>query len=165
MKKLRLTKKAKVGILVIIASILLIGLIVIISNFEQPKRYDVDNLKSALINEFEELNLFEMDNFDVLAEFGFGSEEVPDGLYLKSLVMDEKGQDVTEDKNIIIILNTENYQYYHDIFQSHIESNIMYTEDKKIFKLYNKAILKSEENYVYLIVSNKAKDIEKFINE
>ena len=165
MKKLKLTKKAKVGILVILAGIILISLIIIISNFKQPKTYDVDNLKSALINEFEELNLFEMDNFDVLEAFGFGSEEVPDGLYLKSLVMDEKGQDVTEDKNYIIILNTEKFQYYNDIFQSHIESNIMYTEDKKIFKLYNNAILKCEENYVYLIVSNKAKDIEKFINE
>ena len=50
MKKLRLTKKAKVGILVGLASILLIALIIILLSIERPKTYDVENLKPLIFN-------------------------------------------------------------------------------------------------------------------
>ena len=63
-------------------------------------------------------------------------------------------------------MNTEDYQYYYEIFESHVDSTIMYTEDKKLLKLYNKnVILKKDKNYVYLIISKKSKDIEAFIND
>ena len=80
--------------------------------------------------------------------------------------MDDEGNDVTKNINYIIVMNTEKYQYYYEIFESHIDSNVMYTEDKKLFKLYSKnSILKKDKNYVYFIVSKKSKDIEETINE
>lgn len=165
MKKLKLTKKAKMGILVGLAGILLIALIVVLLNIEKPKTYDVEILKPLLINEFPTLYLTEMDHIDILTDFGFEKSEVPDALFLKSLQLDDNGNDITEEYNYVIIMNTENYEFYRDIFESHVDSNLRYTEDDEVYKLYEKAIIKCDKNYVYTIISKKSKEIEKLINE
>ena len=166
MDKIKLSKKTIIGILAVIASVLLIVLVVILVNKLKIKSYDVKELKDNLISSYEELSLSEMDHVDVLSTFGFEKNEVEDALFLKSLVLDDEGNDVTKNINYIIVMNTEKYQYYYEIFESHIDSNVMYTEDKKLFKLYSKnSILKKNKNYVYFIVSKKSKDIEETINE
>ena len=166
MVKRKLSKRAIIGILAIVVSILLVALAVVLFNKFKIKTYDVNNLKDSLINGYEDLYLYEMDHIDVLSSFGFEKSEVEDALYLKSLKLDDEGNDVTEEFNYIIIMNTEDYQYYYEIFESHVDSTIMYTEDKKLLKLYNKnVILKKDKNYVYLIISKKSKDIEAFIND
>ena len=166
MVKIKLSKKAIIRILAVFASVLLVVLSIILFLKFKIKTYDVNDLKDKLINGYEELYLNEMDHVDVLNLYGFEKNEVEDALFLKSLKMDDEGNDITEDLNYIIIMNTENYQYYYEIFESHIDSTIMYTENKKELKLYNKnAILKKDKNYVYLIISKKSKDIETFINK
>lgn len=166
MVKKKLAKKTVIGILIIFMSILLVVLAVILFNKFKIKTYDINSLKDSLINGYEELNLTEMDQIDVLSEYGFEKSEVEDALYLKSLVLDDEGNDITKDFNYIIIMNTEDYQNYYEIFESHIDSTIMYTEDKKLLKLYSKnAILKKDKNYVYLIISKQSKDIEEYINQ
>lgn len=165
MKKLKLTKKAKTGILVGLAGILLIALIVVLLNIERPKTYDIETLKPLIINEFPTLYLSEMDQIDILTDFGFEKSEVPNALFLKSLQIDDNGNDITEEYNYVIIMNTENYEFYRDIFESHVDSNLRYTEDDSIYKIYEKAIIKCDKNYVYAIISKKSKEIEKLINE
>ena len=166
MVKKLLSKKTIIGILTVFVSILLIVLVVILVNKFKVKSYDIDSLKNDLVASYDELNLVEMDHIDVLSSFGFEKSEVDDALFLKSLVLDDEGNDVTKDINYIILMNTEKYQYYYEIFESHIDSNVMYTEDKKLFKLYSKnSIIKRDKNYVYFILSKKSKDIELFINE
>lgn len=165
MTKLKLTKKAKTGILVAIASILLIALIIILLNIEKPKVYDLTKLEPLIINEFPTLYLTEMDHIDVLNEFGFEKSEVSEALFLKSLQLDDNGNDITESQNFVIIMNTENYEFYRDIFESHVDSNLRYTEEDSIYKLYEKSIVKSGANYVYAIISLKSQEIEKLINE
>jgi hypothetical protein len=163
--KRKLSKRAIIGILAVIVSILLVAIVVILFNKFKIKTYDVNKLKESLINGYEELYLSEMDHVDVLSLYGFEKNEVEDALYLKSLKLDDEGNDITENVNYIIIMNTDNYQYYYEIFESHIDSTKMYTEDKKLLKLYDKnAILKKDKNYVYLIISKKSKEIEEFIN-
>lgn len=165
MVKRKLSKRAIIGILAVIVSILLVAIVVILFNKFKIKTYDVNKLKESLINGYEELYLSEMDHVDVLSLYGFEKNEVEDALYLKSLKLDDEGNDITENVNYIIIMNTDNYQYYYEIFESHIDSTKMYTEDKKLLKLYDKnAILKKDKNYVYLIISKKSKEIEEFIN-
>ena len=166
MVKRKLSKRAIIGILAIFASILLIVLVVILVGKLKVKSYDVKNLKDVLLTEYEDLYLTEMDHVDVLSAFGFEKYEVEDALYLKSLKLDDEGNDITKNVNYVIVMNTEKYQYYYEIFESHIDSTIMYTEDKKLLKLYDKnVILKKDKNYVYLIISKKSKDIESLINE
>ena len=130
MSKVKLTKKGKGIILAVIASILLILLIVLLLNIKTPKTYDISKLNNLLINEYQSLYLNEMDHIDVLNEFGFEKSEVEDALYLKSLEIDKDGNDITKERNLIIIMNTEKYEEYYGIFESHITSNKMYTEDK-----------------------------------
>lgn len=166
MVKINLSKKTIIGILAVLASILLIVLVVILVNRLKVKTYDIETLKDDLISSYESLDLVEMDHVDVLSAFGFEKNEVEDALYLKSLKLDDDGNDITKDINYIIVMNTEKYQYYYEIFQGHIDSSVMYTEDKKLLKLYDKnSILKCDKNYVYFILSKKSKDIESSINE
>ena len=166
MVKKRLSKRTITGILAAFAGILLVVILIGLFNKFKIKTYDVNELKDALIDEYSDLYLTEMDHVDVLSMFGFEKNEVEDALYLKSLKLDDDGNDITENINYIIIMNTDKYQYYYEIFESHIDSTIMYTEDKKLLKLYDKnVILKKDKNYVYFIVSKKSKDIEETINE
>ena len=165
MTKYKLTKKAKTGILVAIASILLIALIVILLSIEKPKTYDIEKLQPLIINEFPTLYLQEMDHIDVLSEFGFEKNEISEAIFLKSLQLDDEGNDITTDKNFVIVMNTENYEFYRDILESHVDSNLMYTEDDDTYKLYEKAIIKCGPNFMYAIISLKSNEIEKLINE
>ena len=165
MVKKRLSKRAITGILAAFAGILLVVILIGLFNKFKIKTYDVNELKDALIDEYSDLYLTEMDHVDVLSMFGFEKNEVEDALYLKSLKLDDDGNDITENINYIIIMNTDKYQYYYEIFESHIDSTIMYTEDKKLLKLYDKnVILKKDKNYVYLIISKKSKEIDALIN-
>ena len=68
-------------------------------------------------------------------------------------------------ETIIIIINTENYQYYYDSLESQIDSITRYSENKEEVELYSNSILKADKNYVYLIVGKNAKEIENIINE
>ena len=165
MVKKRLSKRTITGILAAFAGILLVVILIGLFNKFKIKTYDVNELKDALIDEYSDLYLTEMDHIDVLSMFGFEKNEVEDALYLKSLKLDDDGNDITENINYIIIMNTDKYQYYYEIFESHIDSTIMYTEDKKLLKLYDKnVILKKDKNYVYLIISKKSKEIDALIN-
>lgn len=165
MVKKRLSKRTITGILAAFAGILLVVILIGLFNKFKIKTYDVNELKDALIDEYSDLYLTEMDHIDVLSMFGFEKNEVENALYLKSLKLDDDGNDITENINYIIIMNTDKYQYYYEIFESHIDSTIMYTEDKKLLKLYDKnVILKKDKNYVYLIISKKSKEIDALIN-
>lgn len=165
MVKKRLSKTTITGILAAFAGILLVVILIGLFNKFKIKTYDVNELKDALIDEYSDLYLTEIDHVDVLSMFGFEKNEVEDALYLKSLKLDDDGNDITENINYIIIMNTDKYQYYYEIFESHIDSTIMYTEDKKLLKLYDKnVILKKDKNYVYLIISKKSKEIDALIN-
>ncbi|MBQ4263459.1 MAG: hypothetical protein IJB83_04400 [Bacilli bacterium] len=152
---------APIGIILFI--ILLIILITILK--VKPKTYNIEKLEILLPKEYASLHLEEMDHFDVLELFGFEKYEVEDAVYLKSFQIDENGNNITENINYIIVMNTENYEHYYEIFESHIESTLIHSEDEKELNLYNKAITKCDKNYVYIIISDNALDIEKTINE
>lgn len=168
MKKLKLTNKGKklVGVLAVIASLLIIFLIFLLMSLgaDKSKTYDIEKLQSIIIAEYADLNLKEMDQIDLLNKFGIIKEEISESLAFMSYAEDKDGNNTAED-NYIIIINSENYQYYYDMFESQIDSITRYTEDKKEFELYSNAILECDENYVYLIVSKEAKNIEQLINE
>lgn len=159
------SKNLYVGIIVFVAIILLLLLIFLLRGLNKSLTYDLNSLNRILTNEYVDLHFFEMDRMDVLELFGYEKEEAgEDALYLKSLEMDIDGNDITESINQVVIINTENYQYYYDIFDSYLESYRMNAENKEAYDLYNNAILKCDKNYVYLIVGEKASEIEKDIN-
>lgn len=168
MKKLKLTEKGKklIGVLAAIASLLIILLVFIIIsvNKDTSKKFDVGRLESIIMGEYEDLNLKEMDQIDLLNTFGIVEDEIPDSALIMSMNDVEEGTATVND-NYIIIINTEEYQYYYDMLNSHIDSVTRNSQDEKIVELYEKAIVKCGKNYVYLIVSPYAKEIEQIINE
>ena len=107
MVKKRLSKRTITGILAAFAGILLVVILIGLFNKFKIKTYDVNELKDALIDEYSDLYLTEMDHVDVLSMFGFEKNEVEDALYLKSLKLDDDGNDITENINYIIIMNTD----------------------------------------------------------
>ena len=168
MKKLKLTKKGKelIGVLAAVAALLLIILIFLIFSLsaDKTKTYDVVKLHSIIIGEYEDLSLREMDKIDLLTKFGIIKEEIPESLALMSYSENTDGENIAPETYIMII-NTENYQYYYDMLESQIDSIVRYSENQEEINLYTNSILKSGENYVYLIVSSEAKSIEQLINE
>lgn len=163
-KKIK-NKKLFLGVLAVIAIALLGMVIALFVNAFNTKSYDIDELKDSLVVEYKDLHLTEMDKFDVLELFGFDKSEVEDALFLKSFEMDASGNDVTDEVNYVVVMNTKNHQEYYEIFESHVDSYLKYTEDKKEYNAYNKAIIKNDRNYVYLIISTRSKEIEMSINE
>ena len=168
MKKLKLTDKGKklIGVLAAIASLLIIILVFILisATRDTSKTYDVEKLHNILIGEYEDINLKEMDQIDLLNAFGINIDEIPSSTLLMSM-NEESEEPYTSKDNYIIIINTENYQYYYDALYSQIDSITRYGEDEELVNLYSKAIVKCGENYVYMIVSEYAQEIEKIINE
>lgn len=167
MKKLKLTKKGKkiIGVLAGIASLLTIILVFLILslNTDISKTYNTEKLHSILIGEYDDLNLREMDQIDLLNRFGIIKDDIPESLALMSHLEDNEENKFKE--TIIIIINTENYQYYYDSLESQIDSITRYSENKEEVELYSNSILKADKNYVYLIVGKNAKEIENIINE
>ena len=165
-KKIKIkNKKVFLGVIAVVAIILLGFVIALFVRAFSTKSYNIDKLEEKLVLEYKSLKLTEMDKFDVLELFGFDKSEVEDALFLKSFEMDSDGNDVTEDINYVVVMNTKKHQDYYEIFESHVDSYLNYTEDKDEYKVYDKAIIKHDRNYVYLIISSKAKNIEKTIND
>ncbi len=168
MKKLKLTDKGKklIGVLAAIASLLIILLVFILIsiNKDTSKTYDVERLQSIIMGEYEDISLKEMDQIDLLNSFGINIEEIPNS----ALLMSTNGeQDVpySSKDNYVIIINSEKHQYYYDMLYSQIDSITRYSEDEKTVELYKNAIIKHDNNYVYMIVGVHAKEIEQIINE
>ena len=82
MVKRKLSKRAIVGILAILVSILLIAIVVILLNKFKIKTYDINDLRNKLVDGYEELYLTDMDHVDILNLYGFEKSEVEDALYL-----------------------------------------------------------------------------------
>ncbi len=168
MKKLKLTEKGKklIGVLAAIASLLIILLVFILIsiNKDTSKTYDVERLQSIIMGEYEDINLKEMDQIDLLNSFGINLDEIPNSALLMT-PNDEPEVAYSSKDNYVIIINTEEHQHYYDMLYSQIDSITRYSEDEKTVELYKNAIIKHDNNYVYMIVGQHAKEIEKIINE
>jgi hypothetical protein len=55
-----------------------------------------------------------MDQIDLLTKFGIIKEEIPESLALMSYSENTDGENIAPETYIMII-NTENYQYYYDM--------------------------------------------------
>ena len=95
------------------------------------------------------------------ALFGTDFDELSDAVFMSNIKLEDK---FTEDTMMIVVINTDNSKYYYDLLKSHIDSYMMYSEDEILLELYSNSILVKEKNYVYFIVGNEAKAIEKEIN-
>lgn len=149
-------------------------LLIILSGFiiymtTRIKTYDLMNIENKIESEFAHLNLLPMDKFDTLTDFGFSSEEVSNGMYLKTIIISDEGINVTknDELNYIIVIQDDKYEEYYDMFYSYIDSNLMsFEENTKEYKLYKNAKLKKidKKHVVYLVVTKNKSDRSSIIS-
>lgn len=150
--------------IIIIVSVLVCLIIAIIMLFAFPfssKRYDIESIESQCIQYYENDGLRVMDFIDMTTLFGTNFDELSDATFMSNINIDEEFNDGSM---MIVVINDENPTYYYDLFKSHVDSYLMYSEDVKLKELYENSILVNGKDYMYFIVSSDAKTIEKEIN-
>lgn len=150
--------------IIIIISILVCVFSVVVLLFVSPfssKRYDIESIESQCIQYYENVGLRVMDFIDMTTLFGTNFDELSDATFMSNININEEFND---NSMMIVVINNENSSYYYDLFKSHVDSYLMYSEDVKLTKLYENSILVKGNDYMYFIVGNDAKTIEKEIN-
>lgn len=153
--------KKKIIIIISLIISIIIGIFLIYIFSFSSKRYDIDSIKKQCLSFYGDKNLRVMDFIDMTALFGTDFDDTSDAVFMSNISID---QPYTNDSMMIVVINDENSIYYYDLLKSHVDSYLMYSEDAVLNNLYSNAILVSGKNYVYLIVGNDAKTIEKEIN-
>ena len=148
-------------IIISIIAIIIFGIIIFLLFPFSFKRYDVDAIESQFLKYYSDKNLRVMDFVDMTALFGTNFDDTSDVIFMGNVTID---QPYTEDTMLVVVINDDNPIYYYDLLQSHIDSYLMYSDDDILNKLYKNAILVKGKKFVYFIVSNDAKVIEKEIN-
>lgn len=152
-------KKIIIVISIIVCIVLVIGLYISFSF--SSKRYDISAIQNQCLKFYGDKNLRVMDFIDMTALFGTDFDELSDAVFMGNIKLEEN---YTDDTIMIVVINTDNSEYYYDLLKSHVDSYMMYSEDEILLKLYSESILVKEKNYVYFIVGKEAKVIEKEIN-
>ena len=142
-------KRSKKIFIIFIVLIILLSITLFIIFPFSTKRYDVDAIESQLLKYYSDRELRVMDFVDMTALFGTDFDDTSDVVFLG---------------NVSIVINNDNPEYYYDLLRSHIDSYLMYSDDKILNKLYKNAILVKGKKSIYFIVGIDAKIIEKEIN-
>lgn len=154
-------KRSKKIFIIFIVLIILLSITLFIIFPFSTKRYDVDAIESQLLKYYSDRELRVMDFVDMTALFGTDFDDTSDVVFLGNVSID---QPYSEDSMIVAVINNDNPEYYYDLLRSHIDSYLMYSDDKILNKLYKNAILVKGKKSVYFIVGIDAKIIEKEIN-
>lgn len=161
-----MSKKKKIILIASIAFLLvfIVGMIILINNNRKVK-FDLDKIEKEMLKEYKELDIRTFDQYDISMYFGLDFNEIPSSLFLSDFVENAEEPKPFSPKILIIIINTKEVDNYYDSLLGFIDLNKDNSEDKKIAKLFNKAILKKGKNYVYLVLGDNPKEMEKKLLE
>ena len=158
MQKIKKNKKLKI-VLISIPTIVLIAIVGMTLIFSNNERFDIEELRKQSIRYYDEYEVKLLDFMDMTTLFGVDVENDENNLMIANVDSDVIKK---EDMFLLVVMNTMDVNYY-DVFQSYIDSTINHEENEEIVKLFEKAILKRENNYVYLIICDDPKSVEKDI--
>lgn len=161
-----MSNKKKITLIASIAFLIIfiIGMIILINNNRKSK-FDLDKIEKEMLKEYKELDIRTFDQYDISMYFGLDFNEIPSSLFLSDFAENPEEPKPFSPKILIVIINTKDVDKYYDSLLGFIDLNKNNNEDKKIAKLFNKAILKKGENYVYLVLGDNSKEIEKKLLE
>jgi len=152
-------KKILFIILTIVIFFTIVRLIFIFDKKEENK-FDIEALRTQTIKFYSDKDLKILDFIDISALFGLTDSNDDDKLFISNLSSEELTK---EDMFILSVINTNDPDYYYDTFESYIESIKNYENNEKILDLFNNSILKKSNNYVYFIISDNSKEVERDI--
>lgn len=149
-------------VLIIVITLLIIACIFMFKDRKKDmKNFDFIKIEEQMKKSYEEEGLNTLDFIDITSLFGIDSSEIPNSVFLGNINAIELTK---ENMMLIVAINTKEVDFYYDSLYSYIESNKMNLDNEKTLKLFNQAILKKGLNYVYLIISEDPKLVEKELN-
>lgn len=149
-------------VLIIVIILLIIACIFMFKDRKKDmKNFDFIKIEEQMKKSYEEEGLNTLDFIDITSLFGIDSSEIPNSVFLGNINAIELTK---ENMMLIVAINTKEVDFYYDSLYSYIESNKMNLDNEKTLKLFNQAILKKGLNYVYLIISEDPKLVEKELN-
>lgn len=168
-KKKRNTKEKKVIvnkinmktiIIVIISLIILCAITLLLINVLKPKKsYNTEAIRTEMINYYDNLRL--MDFVDLTQLFGLDLSDTDNSVFMSNIELEKP---VTSDTIMIIVINTNNTEYYYDIFKSFVDSYKLNTDDMDMLNYYDKVKLVQGDGYIYLLMGEDTVMLEKEIN-
>ena len=160
-----MNKGKKIKILLISIIIILIVTILTVFLYSRNSKYkfDVIEVEKEIRENYKQLDLRTLDNFDVNLYFGLELDDNSSSLFLTDFTEDADNPTPFAPKHVIVLINTKEVDKYYESLDEFVSYHKMSTEDKKEIKLYDKAILEKGNNYIYLILGSERKDIEKTI--
>ncbi len=151
----------KIILIIVIIAIIAIAVLVLLKiNRDANRSYDLEQVKEDFLKDYVDLNLEEMDQFDINYYFGIDVETISDYLFLSDNYYLSQEEELQQPKNLVGIVKTDQVDDYYNVLESYIESSKNSTTEKELLDLYDKAIVKKDKHYVYIILSNDAKEIE-----
>lgn len=155
----------KKHVLIIVLSILFVMIITVVLNVifsTSWKKYEISSIQNDMFRFYSDRGLRTMDFVDMTGLFGINLDNLDeDSMYLTNYNIED---DINSEFMLIVVINTDDPTYYYDIFNSHLDSYMMYSEDEELIKLYEKAVLVEGDNFIYFIIDKDASMIEKEIN-
>lgn len=149
-------------VLIIVTILLIIACVFMFKDRKKDmKNFDFIKIEEQMKRSYGEEGLNTLDFMDVASLFGIDTNEIPDSVFLGNINAEEMTK---ENMMLIVAINTKKVDFYYDSLYSYIESNKMNLENEKTLKLFDSAILKKGLNYVYLIMSEDPKLVEKELN-
>ena len=156
--------KFKLKGLCLICLIVIIVIIVIVLNISKSdKIINLDNLEKTLLKQYSELNLKKLDKYDISEYFGIVVDDNTSYLFLTNFENDEANPVPFDPQNLIVVVNSKDYMDYYNTLKDYIDGIIQNTEDYQKINLYKNALLKSNQNYFYLVIGMD-NNIETIIN-
>lgn len=154
--------KKNIIIIIVVSILLLIACLFMFKDRKKDmKNFDFIKIEEIMTRSYEEEGLKKLDFIDITSLFGIDNNDIPNSIFLGNINAEESNK---ENMMLLIAINTNKVEYYYDCLYSYIESNKMNIENKEILKLYDSSILKKGLNYVYLIISEDPKLLEKELN-
>ena len=149
--------KNKNKILALLGVIFLVALVfILIRALQNDRVFDIKSLEEFFTKGYVEENLDVMDFMEVRELFGIDVNDYEESMFLTNMTIDKENKD---DILVILIKSTNDETF--EILNSFIESQKMYLEDKELLEIYDKAIVKKEGNYSYLILAPDSALIER----
>lgn len=154
----------KKHVLIAVLSILFVMILTVVINIILNiswEKYDISLVKNDMFRFYEDREIRNMDFIDMTDLFATTFEENEDSLFLTNM---NSNDGINSEFMLIIVINTDDPSSYYDIFKSHLDSYMMYSDDEELLSLYNNAVLVQGKNFIYFIIDKDASIIEKEIN-
>ena len=152
-------KRILAFILIIITLILLIYYII---NIKEDYVFVSNDLSLQLIEKYDDLNLRQMDYYDISTYFGLAINDMQNVLFISDFSGND--ENVFNPKELIIIVDRDENRDFYNYLRDYVEMNARNIETEEKL-LYEKAIIEENDKVIYLVMGSKQEEISEYLKE